>query len=118
MRRLAGVEAHAVCLSSKGVVMAWNKSQETLSTFSLNGVLIAKAPLRFSGSVSCMEISVDGESALIGMNPCLENDGWDLKLKKPGTEDLDLDSDETAKNNRLYIPSPSICFLDLHTLKV
>ncbi|KAF5453352.1 hypothetical protein F2P56_028258 [Juglans regia] len=118
MRRLAGVEAHAVCLSSKGVVMAWNKSLETLSTFSLNGVLIAKAPLRFSGSVCCMEISVDGESALIGMNSCLENDSWDLKLKKPGTEDLDLDSDETAKNNRLYIPSPSICFLDLHTLKV
>jgi WD40 repeat protein len=99
MRRLAGVEADAVCLSSQGVVMTWNKSQQTLSTFSLNGAPISRAQLPFSGSISCMEISVDGESALIGLNSCLENDIWDMKL-------------------RLDIPSPSICFLDLHTLKV
>jgi WD40 repeat protein len=118
MRRLAGVEADAVCLSSQGVVMTWNKSQQTLSTFSLNGAPISRAQLPFSGSISCMEISVDGESALIGLNSCLENDIWDMKLKKPGTEGLDLESDETGKINRLDIPSPSICFLDLHTLKV
>lgn len=118
MRRLAGVEAHAVCISSQGVVMTWNKSQQTLSTFSLNGAPISRAQLPFSGSISCMEISVDGESALIGLNSCLENDRVDLKLKKPGMEDLDMESDETGKSNRLDIPSPSICFLDLHTLKV
>lgn len=98
--------------------MTWNKSQQTLSTFSLNGAPIARAQLPFYGSISCMEISVDGESALIGLNSCLENDSWDLELKKPGTEDLDLESDEIGKINRLDIPSPSICFLDLHTLKV
>lgn len=123
IRRLSGVEAHAVCLSSQGVVMAWNKSQQTLSTFSLNGVLIARAQLPFHCSISCLEISLDGESALIGMNSCLENDmtannSWDLKLQKPGTENLDLESDETGKSNRLDLPSPSIGFLDLHTLKV
>lgn len=117
-RRLAGVEAHAVCLSSQGVVMAWNRSQQTLSTFSLNGVPIGRAQLCFSGSISCMEISTDGKSALIGVNSCLENDSWDLNLKKTGTEDFDLELDETGKDTRLYIASPSICFLDLHTLKV
>ncbi|XP_075672033.1 BEACH domain-containing protein C2 isoform X2 [Castanea sativa] len=123
IRRLSGVEAQAVCLSSQGVVMAWNKSQQTLSTFSLNGVLIARAELPFHCSISCLEISLDGESALIGMNSRLENDmtannTWDLKLQKPGTENLDLESDETGKSNRLDLPSPSIGFLDLHTLKV
>ena len=54
IRRLSGVEAHAVCLSSQGVVMAWNKSQQTLSTFSLNGVLIARAQLPFHCSISCL----------------------------------------------------------------
>lgn len=118
MRRLTGVEADAVCLSSQGVVMTWNKSQQTLSTFSLNGAPISRAQLPFSGSISCMEISVDGESALMGLNSCLENDSGGLKLKKQGTEDLDLESDGTKKINRLGIPSPSICFLDLHTLQV
>ena len=118
MRRLAGVEADSVCLSSQGVVMTWNKSQQTLSTFSLNGTPISRAQLPFSGSISCMEISVDGQSALMGLNSCLENDSGGLKLRKRGTEDLDLESDGTKKSNRLDIPSPSICFLDLHTLQV
>jgi WD40 repeat protein len=118
MRRLAGMVADSVCLSSQGVVMTWNKSQQTLSTFSLNGAPISRAQLPFSGSISCMEISVDGENALIGLNSCLENDSGGLKLKKRGTEDLDLESDGTKKSNRLDIPSPSICFLDLHTLQV
>ena len=122
MRRFAGVEADAICLSSEGIVLAWNQLEHTLSTFTLNGVLVARAQLPSLGGVSCMEISVDGESALIGMNSSLGNNGVcnynrDLSFKKP-VVDLDLQSEEINESNRLDIPSPSICFLDLHTLKV
>ena len=72
IRRLDGVEAHTVCLSSEGVVMTWNESQHTFSTFTLNGTPIASAQLSFFCSIGCMEISVDGTSALIGINS-LEN---------------------------------------------
>ncbi|KAH1155653.1 hypothetical protein GLYMA_18G223300v4 [Glycine max] len=64
IRRLDGVEAHTVCLSSEGVVMTWNESQHTFSTFTLN------------------------------------------------------ESEETFDNSRIDVPSPSICFLDMHTLEV
>ncbi|KAA0049017.1 hypothetical protein IC582_012315 [Cucumis melo] len=122
IRRLAGIEAHAVCLSSEGVILTWNESQCTLSTFTLNGTLIARAPFPFSSSISCMEISVDGESALIGINSSKQtnkthNNSWDFKSKKPVNE-LDLTPDETLEDDRLDVPVPSVCFLDLHTLKV
>ncbi|XP_057507960.1 BEACH domain-containing protein C2 [Actinidia eriantha] len=123
IRRLVGVEAHAVCLSSDGIIMAWNKSLHTLSTFTLNGTPIAKAQLPFSCSISCMEVSVDGQSALMGLNSCAENDGvcdntGNLKSAKSGTGDDNAESYKMNEDNRLEIPSPSICFLDLHTLKV
>ncbi|KAL5564236.1 hypothetical protein UlMin_027400 [Ulmus minor] len=121
IRRLTGVGANAVCLSSEGVVMTWNKSQHSLTSFTLNGALIANVHLPFSGNISCMEISVDGLSALIGVN-CGENEpsnnSWDLKLKKPGSPVLNQEFDDNDGRNRLDIPSPSICFLDLHTLKI
>ncbi|OAY49278.1 BEACH domain-containing protein C2 isoform X3 [Manihot esculenta] len=121
IRRLVGVEAHAVSLSSEGVVLTWSKSQHTLSTFTLNGVPIARAQLPFSGSISCMEISVDGKGALIGMNSCSVNDGnsnHNFSMKKSGAEHFELESERTGEENRLDLPSPSVCFLDLHTLKV
>ncbi|XVE77007.1 hypothetical protein DITRI_Ditri13aG0027300 [Diplodiscus trichospermus] len=123
LRRFDGVEADAVCLSSEGIILAWNQIQHTLSTFTLNGILIATAQLPSLGGVSCMEISVDGESALIGTNSSLGNNGGcnnnqNLSSKKPMVDDFDLESEETNKSNRLEIPSPSICFLYLHTLKV
>lgn len=121
IRRLAGVEAHAVCVSSEGVILTWNESQRTLSTFTLNGNLIARAPFPFSATISCMEISVDGESALIGINSSKQNNktynnSWDFK-SKPGNE-LDPTPDEIEEDDRLDVPVPSVCFLDLHTLKV
>lgn len=123
IRRLPGVQANAVCLSSEGVILTWNESQNSLSTFNLNGALIASIKLPFSASISCMEISIDGQSALLGINARRENDSpsnssWDSKLKKPGLDYLNQGSDEDEERNRLDIPSPSICFLDLHTLKV
>lgn len=120
IRRLPGVEAHAVCLSSEGIVLTWNKTLNTLNTFTLNGVLIGRAQIPFSGSISCMEISVDGWSALIGVNSSMEIDrgSWDLKLNNTEFGDLNQEPDKTDENNRLDITLPSICFLDLHTLKV
>lgn len=123
IRRLVGVEAHAICLSSDGIIMTWNKTSHNLSTFTLNGILISSAQIPFSSSISCMEISVNGESALIGINSYTENEAactnsGDLRFNKPENEDFDAESDETRKNHRLDISSPSICFLNLYTLKV
>ncbi|CAL0324546.1 unnamed protein product [Lupinus luteus] len=122
VRRMDGVEAHAVCLSSEGVVMTWNESQHTLSTFTLNGVLIAKTELSFSSSISCMEISIDGRSVLIGINS-LENgsaysNSLNFQSSKSGVADFDSESEETRESSRINAPPPSICFLDLHTLEV
>ncbi|XP_061347009.1 BEACH domain-containing protein C2-like [Gastrolobium bilobum] len=122
VRRLDGVVAHTVCLSSEGVVMTWNELQHTLSTFTLNGVLIAKTEISFSSSIRCMEISVDGRSALIGVNS-LENgraynNSLNLQSSKSGIVDFNSESEETHESNRINAPSPSICFLDLHTLEV
>ncbi|GFY92428.1 WD-40 repeat family protein [Actinidia rufa] len=94
IRRMVGVEAHAVCLSSDGIIMAWNKSLHTLSTFTLNGTPTVKAQLPFSCSISCMESA------------------------KSASGDDNAESYEMNEDNRLEIPSPSIYFLDLHTLKV
>ncbi|KAE8693827.1 early nodulin-55-2-like [Hibiscus syriacus] len=123
MRRFTGVEADSVCLSSEGIILTWNQSRHTLSTFTVNGILVARAQLPSLGGVSCMEISVDGKSALIGMNSSLGNNGGynsnqDSSLKKPVADNLDLESEDPNKSNRLDIPSPSICLLNLQTLKV
>lgn len=122
IRRLEDVEAHIVCLSSEGVVMTWNESQHTLSTFTLNGAPIAKAQFSYFCSISCMDISVDGTSALIGLNS-LENgraynNSLNSQLNKSGVVDFDSESEETDESNRIDVPSPSICFLDMHTLEV
>ncbi|KAL3536918.1 hypothetical protein ACH5RR_000284 [Cinchona calisaya] len=119
IRRLVGMEAHAVCLSSDGIILAWNKQLNALSTFSLNGTFIARSKLPPSSSISCMEISIDGHCALVGVNSSLDNDGvYDSSrnLKnKAGNESF---NNETDEENRLSIPLPSICFVDLHSLKV
>ncbi|RDX91196.1 BEACH domain-containing protein C2, partial [Mucuna pruriens] len=122
VRRLEGVEAHIVCLSSEGVIMTWNESQHTLSTFTINGTPIARAKLSLFCSISCMEISVDGTSALIGINS-LENgrafnNSSNSPINKSGGVDFDSESEETFENNQIDVPSPSICFLDMHTLEV
>ncbi|GMJ01400.1 Beach-Domain Homolog C2 [Hibiscus trionum] len=119
LRRFAGVEADAVCLSPEGIILTWNQSQCTLRTFTLNGIPVATAKTPFC-VVNCMEISVDSNSVLIGMNSSSDdneavNNNRSWSFEKTGVDDSDLESEET---NELDIPSPSICFLDLHTLKV
>ncbi|KAK6918481.1 Neurobeachin/BDCP, DUF4704, partial [Dillenia turbinata] len=104
-RRFGGVNADIVCLSSDGIVLIWNKSNHSLSSFTLNGVRIASAQLSFTGNISCMEVSLSGENVLIGISSYLENEACDK-------------SEEASDSNQLDVPSPSVCFLNLHTLKV
>ncbi|ESQ39188.1 hypothetical protein EUTSA_v10001277mg [Eutrema salsugineum] len=108
IRRLVGVTANSLCISADGAIMAWSSSEGSISVFTINGVLIAKAKLPFFCSISCMEISMDGQNALIGMNSCSSMDF--------------ASSDDTSKVDkdieRLDVPSPSICFLNLYTLQV
>lgn len=119
LRRLEGVKAHMICLSPDGVVITWNKSLYTLSTHTINGVLISRTYFPYSCSISCMEVSSDGQSILIGLNSCLEsNDINRTKSKNKETEGNDAEADEDVGIKRLDIPSPSICFLDLHSLEV
>ncbi|KAG9445126.1 hypothetical protein H6P81_016466 [Aristolochia fimbriata] len=124
IRRLASVEAHSVCVSPRGVIVTWNQTEKKLRTFTINGIPIATASLSsFSGTVTCMEVSLDGESILIGTASMLikEHDGFG---SKGGSESLDLEELDLSSGscgeyqNRLSMPVPSICFLNLHTLKV
>ncbi|XP_043719982.1 BEACH domain-containing protein C2-like [Telopea speciosissima] len=124
IRRLLGVEAHALCLSSRGVVVTWNKSEHRLSTFTVNGIPIASAQLSsIPVSISCMEVSVDGEYILIAISSCLDNDGTnntskDSEFNENEAEGIDLGLNRKSPNHRLTVPVPSICFLDLPSLKV
>ncbi|KAG9147689.1 hypothetical protein Leryth_014857 [Lithospermum erythrorhizon] len=120
IRRLEGAYANAVCLSRDGIVMVWSKSLCAISTFTLNGILIARAYLSFASSICCMEISIDGQNALIGFNPSLDNDGASEfnKHLKSAAHDISSESVENPGGSRLDIPLPSICFFDIYTLKM
>lgn len=116
IKRLKDIEAHAVCLSSEGVILTWNKTQSTLQTFTLNGVPIASAHLPTHCTVSCLEISINGNNALIGLNSNPDGDSYyDNTFFQD--EESDADSSEISEN-KLDVSSPSICLLVLHTLKV
>ncbi|XP_058104707.1 BEACH domain-containing protein C2 [Magnolia sinica] len=117
IRKLSAVEAHAVCISSSGVIMTWNGLKQTLSTFTINGVPIATAILSpFPGNISCMEVSLDGQSALIGTSSC-STGNTDSESDKPDVEGLALGLKDKNRN-QLAVPVPSVCFLDMHTLKI
>ncbi|XP_048634258.1 BEACH domain-containing protein C1-like [Brassica napus] len=105
IRRLVGVKANALCISSGGVIVVWSRSESTISSFTINGVLISKAKLPSSCTISCMELSMDGQNVVVGVN----------SLSYTGEEDS---SSGDNAINILDVPSPSICFLNLYTLKV
>ncbi|KAJ0819058.1 putative transcription factor WD40-like family [Helianthus annuus] len=109
LRKLQGVKADMVRISKNGVVVLWNNSVHALTSYSLNGILIARAYIPKSCSISCMEISFDGWSLLVGLNPCSEND-CELQLNNNNNEGEEI--------QRLDVQSPSVCLIDLHTLKV
>lgn len=121
-RRLDGVRAHAICLSPLGVVLVWNNSQHRLSTFTLNGVPIASAQLPIC-NINCMEISADGQTALLGVNSSDDLSGSsniyrDSSFKKSYGNDDDKDDELNEADQRIYVSPPAICFVDLHCLKV
>ncbi|CAF1844542.1 unnamed protein product [Brassica napus] len=105
IRRIVGVKAHVLCISSGGVLVVWSRSDRSISTFTINGVLISKAKLPSSCTISCMELSMDGQNIVVGVN----------SLSYTGEEDS---SSGDNAINILDVPSPSICFLNLYTLKV
>ena len=121
IKKLDVPEAHSICLSSQGIVLIWNESNKRLSTFTVNGIPIATSVLSpFSGRVSCIEISADGQFAVMGTcsaSNC-NHDGSnttedDYELDKLGDEDVQ-ESNET----KLSVDAPSICLLDLYKLEV
>uniref|UniRef100_A0A0D9W809 BEACH-type PH domain-containing protein n=1 Tax=Leersia perrieri TaxID=77586 RepID=A0A0D9W809_9ORYZ len=119
IRKLNVAEAHVACLSSQGVILVWNESKKRLSTFTVNGLPIATSVLSpFSGQVSCIEISTDGHFALMGTcsssNYKKNTETGDHEPIKPNGKDGISKQIETTQP--LHVPS--ICFVDLHKLKV
>ncbi|XP_020579121.1 BEACH domain-containing protein C2-like isoform X2 [Phalaenopsis equestris] len=115
LRKLDTLAAHVVCLSSQGVVLTWNDHEKRLSTFTVNGIPIATTTLSpFPGQISCIELSADGENVLIGSSSCAANVEANLS---PESEMSNI-KDFKSPSNMQSIPIPSICFLDLHSLKV
>ncbi|CAH9123804.1 unnamed protein product [Cuscuta epithymum] len=111
IRKLVGVEAHNVCLSSDGVIITWNRDLKTLSTFTLNGIPITRAFFPMSCSVECMEVSADGKNVIVGLNPSLDYD----KSSDNNRNSYKADSND---EHRLDISLPSICFVEIYSLKV
>ncbi|KAF8392843.1 hypothetical protein HHK36_021082 [Tetracentron sinense] len=105
--------------SDLGIIVSCSHSSDVL----LHSIRRGRARVSFTGSINCIEVSVNGESALIGTSLCVEeNDSAsgnnkDLELNKHEGEDLSLVTDDNNANEWV-VPVPSICFLDMHTLKV
>lgn len=123
IRKLDVAEAHAICLSSQGIILVWNETKKTLSTFTVNGLPIATSVLLpFSGQVSCIDVSTDGHFALIGTSlfnnfKCdSSTETRDHELGPNGADDVSKKSEQSETEQSVYVPS--ICFVDLHKLKV
>ncbi|VAH35372.1 unnamed protein product [Triticum turgidum subsp. durum] len=121
IRKIHVAEAHAVSLSSQGIILVWSESKKRLSSFTVNGVPIATSVLSpFSGGVSCIEISMDGYFALIGT--CSSSnykceDNTEVADREPNKSSRKVDISEQTEI-RQSVNVPSICFVDLHKLKV
>ncbi|KAI3703216.1 hypothetical protein L1987_73135 [Smallanthus sonchifolius] len=105
LKKLHGVKADMVRLSRHGVVVMSNNAMSALMSYTLNGTLIARTHFPKSCSISCMEISFDGRFVLVGLNSCSDSD-------------YDVELNEADEIERLDVTSPSVCLIDLHTLKV
>jgi WD40 repeat protein len=123
MRKLDVRDPSVVRLSCQGVVLVWSESDKRLSTFTVNGVSIASTVLSpCAGLISCIEMSCDGDFALIGT--CVTDENL-TNGSSTGMEDrrLQIKNSEGYQKGRLHescvsVPVPSICFIDLHELKV
>ncbi|WOL10122.1 BEACH domain-containing protein C2 [Canna indica] len=113
------IQAHIVRLSSQGVLLIWNRIKKRLSTFTVNGIPIVTTVISpFSGSISCIQISTDGENALIGTASCTDQTAKYIVTENNNTELNKYDDIDQTTENNITIPIPSIAFLNLHTLKV
>ncbi|KAL6008027.1 hypothetical protein ACLOJK_033533 [Asimina triloba] len=117
LRKLSAVEAHAVCISSEGIIVTWNHLKQRLSTFTINGIPISTAILTpFPGTISCMEVSVDGQFAMIGTSSSPSDSVEAESDKLDGEGPVLVWKGENT--SQLAVPVPSVCFLDMHTLKI
>ncbi|PKA58028.1 Guanine nucleotide-binding protein subunit beta-like protein [Apostasia shenzhenica] len=113
MRKLIVNRADAVWLTSNGVIMTWNKLERMITTLTINGISVASVILSpFFGNISCMAISADGESAVIGTSLKPNQENGQLNFHSANT----LATVEPS--NGTTIPVPSVCFLNLHTLEI
>ncbi|CAA6655614.1 unnamed protein product [Spirodela intermedia] len=121
MRKLDITQAHTLCLSSQGVLLVWNNIDQTLSTFTVNGLPIATATIApLQGKISCIEISADGENALLGTSSLVNGKflgrGSESENKSTaGKSDEERDADIL---NKQPVSVPSISFVNLHNLKI
>lgn len=112
------MEAHSLCLSSEGIIMVWNKYLHTLSSFTLNGTLITKKQLPPSSTIGCVEVSADGRSVMVGLNPSMENYGDSSNRHGLKSVESKSSDHELKTEDRLSLPWPSIYFFDVYSLKV
>lgn len=106
--------------------MTWSKDEQKLCTFTVNGIPIATSSLQsFSGRITCMEVSDDGENVLIGTgHNVTNNEEKEIASETSKSEEVESQSMDMAPNqsfvssNRMPLHVPSICFINMHSLKV
>lgn len=125
IRKIGTKDAQAICLSPQGVIMTWNKDEQKLCTFTVNGIPITIASLQsFSGKITCMEVSDDGENVLIGTGHNVTNNEEkeivsEISKSEVGNESMDIVPNESfVSSNQMSLHVPSICFINMHSLKV
>ncbi|KAJ3680517.1 hypothetical protein LUZ60_016795 [Juncus effusus] len=108
MRKLEVRFPSLVRVSSQGVVLVWSERERRLSTFTVNGGFVRSTILSpFDGCISCVEISSDGDFALVG-----------TARRENGSVGTEKESGGNENEGCVSVPVPSICFIDLHELKV
>jgi len=125
IRRIPVNRVDTMSLSAEGMIIIWDKSTQQLRTFTLNGISVARRILcPFPGDITCIEISQDGKHALFGTStyPSFSDEKVSMPKEGRNNESTPQCSIETADGNEedrpSAVPVPSICLLDLHTLKI
>lgn len=125
IRRLLIDRVDTVSLSVEGMLIIWDNSSRQLRTFTLNGISVARRILsRFPGDIACIEISQDGKHALFGTSAYSVFSDEKVSTPREGrnNDSTPQYSIETVDGNEedgiFTVPVPSICLLDLHTLKI
>jgi len=126
IRRLPIKRVDTVSLSAEGMIIIWDKSSQQLRTFTLNGISVARRILSpFPGDITCIEISKDGKHALFGTSAypvfsdekvSMPREGRDNDYSTPQCSIETADGKEEDRTSTVAVPS--ICLLDLHTLKI